>query len=338
MQPVAAFAFETDQYNLPPQPLADISDEVSKYTEENLRKAVEKINAEIIIRQSCLENKSVKTGEAKCGSADKERARLEYLRSENAIARKVYNQLGSGIIPFTKSSTWMESHEFIAQPARYKTGYRKSIFLVFPTDYLTISSTVNIYGTQFGTDKIAHFFQQGYTYYRIYKRALKGGVTSDDAVKRAVRWGRTSEYTYYGTLVSRVFSNADLYANYVGMKFYEGLTKTTMVAKVRRAPTLVIEDGRWVINKNVDQNEELLKPFITNHMNEAMNPSIFAPVLRSSVRKIVKNRSCPDWRKAFPDLSKLDLENAAAKLRTWNDEDYGFKSSDNFVTIANTCF
>ncbi len=103
---------------------------LSKYTEENLRKAVEKINAEIIIRQSCLENKSVKTGEAKCGSADKERARLEYLRSENAIARKVYNQLGSGIIPFTKSSTWMESHEFIAQPARYKTGYRKSIFLV----------------------------------------------------------------------------------------------------------------------------------------------------------------------------------------------------------------
>ncbi len=136
MQPVVAFAFETDQYNLPPQPLADIGDEVSEYAEENLRKAVNKINAEILVRQSCLENKSVKTGEVKCNSADKERVRLEYLRSENAIAREVYNQLGAGIIPFTKSSSWMESHQFVAQPTRYKTDYRKSIFLVFPSNYL----------------------------------------------------------------------------------------------------------------------------------------------------------------------------------------------------------
>ncbi len=103
MQPAVTFAFETDQYNLPPQPLADIGDEVSDYAEENLRKAVNKINTEILVRQFCLENKSVKKGRVKCNSADKEQARLEYLRSENAIAHEVYNQLGVGIIPFTKS-------------------------------------------------------------------------------------------------------------------------------------------------------------------------------------------------------------------------------------------
>ncbi|CAN5876298.1 hypothetical protein BH24ACI1_BH24ACI1_14180 [soil metagenome] len=35
-------AFETDQYNLPAPPLADIGDEVSEYTEENLKKAIDK--------------------------------------------------------------------------------------------------------------------------------------------------------------------------------------------------------------------------------------------------------------------------------------------------------
>ena len=53
-------AFEADQYNLPPQPLADIGDEVSDYVAENLKKAAGKINAEILLRQSCLENNSAK--------------------------------------------------------------------------------------------------------------------------------------------------------------------------------------------------------------------------------------------------------------------------------------
>ncbi|MBA3599929.1 MAG: hypothetical protein H0W45_01625 [Acidobacteria bacterium] len=338
MQPVAAFAFETDQYNLPPQPLADISDEVSKYTEENLRKAVEKINAEIIIRQSCLENKSVKTGEAKCGSADKERARLEYLRSENAIARKVYNQLGSGIIPFTKSSTWMESHEFIAQPARYKTGYRKSIFLVFPTDYLTISSTVNIYGTQFGTDKIAHFFQQGYTYYKIYNRALAKGLTPEKAARKAVRWGQKTERTFYGTLVSGVYSNADLFSNFVGMKFYQGLTRPVKIGSETKPAVLFLKDGIWTFGENADLRISFIKPFISDHLNEALNPSMFIKGLRSSVRRIFRKQSCQQWHKQYPDLSQADLNQTSEGLKLWYGEDYGFTDSENFVTIANTCF
>ncbi|GEM_PF-5924867 len=38
----SAFAFETDQYNLPSEPLADIGNEVNDYALENIRKAVGK--------------------------------------------------------------------------------------------------------------------------------------------------------------------------------------------------------------------------------------------------------------------------------------------------------
>ena len=54
VQTPLVFAFETDQYNLPPKPLADIGDEITEYTKQNVQKAFEKVNAEISRRQECL--------------------------------------------------------------------------------------------------------------------------------------------------------------------------------------------------------------------------------------------------------------------------------------------
>ena len=336
LQPIAGFGFETDQYNLPPVPLADIGVEVSEYVEENVRKAALKLNAEIIYRQECIDDVTPRNN--KCSSRAADLSRLNYLRSEAAIAREVYRGLGAGIIATTKSGTWMDSHTFRSQPARYKSGFRNSIFLIVPTNYLTISPTVNLYGTLLGTDKIAHVFQQGYTYYTIYNKAIASGLTPDAASKKAVSWGRLSENTYYGTLVSGVFSNADLYANYAGLKFYQGLTQPIRIGENTRSPTLLIKDGVWILNEISIQDNSLIKPFFTDHMNEALNPSIFFPGLRSFVRKVVKKQNCPAWRKTYPKLTAANFEASSKDLELWNGEDYGFKSSRKFVTIANTCF
>lgn len=335
------FAFETDQFNLSPQPLADIGDEVSDYTEENVRSAIGKLNAEIYIRLACLENKTSdakKSKKIKCGAPDAERARLAYLRSDEAAAREVFKMLGDGIIPFTKSGTWMNSHRFKAQPARYKTGYGKSIYAVVPTNYWTISPTVNVYGAEFGTDKIAHFFQQGYDYYKIYQRTLADGLTPEESTKKAIRWGQMTERTYYGTLVSGVYSNADLCANLVGLKFYQGLTRELKVGGGIRAAILLVKDGVWTINENADLRRILIKPFLTAHLNEALNPSVYIKGLRSSVRKAVRKRACQQWRARYTKYSRVDFAKMSLNLSTWDGEDYGFKASDNFVTIASDCF
>lgn len=331
-------AFETDQFNLPPVPLADTGAEVSEYVEQNLRQAVDKVNAEILRSQSCLENNSAKTKKPKCDSAEKERAKIVYLQSEEAVAREVYKLLGTGTIPFTKSGSWMESHRFKNQPARYKTGFGKSIFFIVPTNYLTISSTVNLYGAQFGTDKIAHFFQQGYEYYEIYNRALREKSTPEEAVKKAVRYGRKTENLFFGTLISGVFSNADLCANFAGMRFYQGLTRDVKIGNTTRPAILRFENGVWKFDENVDLLEILLRPFVSNHLNEALNSSIYLPVLRSSVRRVVRRQSCEQWRERFPNFTRADFDNLSAPLKLWNGEDYGFKESKKFVTIANTCF
>ncbi len=330
-QPI--IGFETDQYNLPPTPLADIGDEVSDYTEENLRKAVEKINAEILFRQNCLQNRA-----KNCKPAEKERARLEYLRSEDAVAREVYKLLGAGVIPSTKSGTWMDRHEFKAQPARYKTGYSNSIYRLFAINYLTISPTVNLYGKQFGTDKIAHIFQQGYAYFKKHQRGLNKKMPETEAAQKAVRWGETSERTYYGTLASGVYSNADLAANYAGMRFYQNLTHEIKLGDVTQSAILLLKEGVWTFNENVNLRENLLKPFISNHFNEALNPSKYIIGLRFSVRRVVRKKSCEQWRKQFPNQTPKDFTDISQKLKLWHGEDYGFSDSKNFITIADTCF
>jgi hypothetical protein len=337
---VATYGFETDQYNLPPKPLADIGDEVSQHVEQRLRKVVEKINAEIRAREGCLVKNVRPSNESVCQSPEEEQARLEYLRSNDAVASEAYHQLGAGVPPFTSMGTWMDLHHFRGQPARYRTSYWKSLFLFLPNICFTISPTVRLYGSEFGTDKIAHLFQQGYSYYKIYNRASAEGATPEEATNRAVRWGQKTERTIYGTLVAGVYSNGDLAANYVGMKFYQGLTREIKIGDTTRPAILLLKDGVWSFNESVNQQELLLKPFVSDHLNEALNPSIFTKYLglRAYVRRTVRRRSCEKWFDQYPNLSHDSLEEASRVLRLWHGEDYGFTNSEHFVTIANTCF
>lgn len=332
-----AFSFETDQYNLPPVPLADIGGEVTDYAAENIEKAFEKINAEILERQNCLQKK---TRRKNCDSAEKETARLKYLRSESAIAKEIFRLLGDGVPPFTNSGTWMEKHEFKAQPARYKTSFDDTIFKAFPSDYLMISHTVNLYGAQFGTDKIAHFFQQGFTYYKTVERAKAKGQTEETGMQKAIRWGQMTEQTYYGNLISGLYSNGDLAANFAGMKFYQNLTREIKIDGKTRPAILVLDDGLWKFKEPETLRENLLKPLISDHFNEALNPSIFIKLFRfdSTVRKIVRKKSCPQWRGRFPAMTSDDFAAVTENLKLWHGENYGHKNSDRFITIADACF
>ena len=338
--PTSLLAFETDQYDLPPVPLADIGDEVSEHVEQKLHKAVDKINVEISLRQKCVPRSAGGGQESDCESPKTDLSRLAYLRTEDAIAREAANQLGAGVPPFTSIGTWMDSHHFRGQPARYRTSYWESIFILLPHIALTISPTVNLYGSEFGTDKIAHLFQQGYSYYKIYHRARAEGATAEEARAKAVRWGQKSERTFYGTLIGGVYSNGDLVANYAGMKFYEGLTHPIRIGDTTRAAVLLLKDGVWTFNDSVNLRELLLRPFISEHLNEALNPSIFTKNLglRWYIRRAVRRRSCAQWLERYPGLSKNGLEEKSRALRLWQGEDYGFTDSEHFVTIANTCF
>ena len=302
--PIVSIAFETDQFNLPPERLNDIGEEVTNYTIENLQTAIAKVNAEILFRQDCLTKISARKGRRKCKTPNEEKERLEFLRSEDAIAAEFYEMVGKGV-PFSISSKWLESEKFSRQPVRFKPSLKDSIYVVFPTDYIGLSSTINMYGAEFGTDKIAHLYQQGYDYFKLYKREMKKGLTHEEAIKKAVKWGQKTERTYYGTLVSGVYSNADLAANYAGLYFHFGLTRENKLGNKTFPPIFILENGIWKFNPNSDVKENLLKPFISESFSEAFNPSIYTKMfgLHLHARHVLA-RNCDKWRERFPELSQ----------------------------------
>ncbi len=326
----SSFAFETDQYNLPPVPLADIGDEVSEYVEQRLVEAAAKLNAEIDKAAKCVAD----NGKG-CDPVEKARKRLDQLRSDRAIADEVFKAIGDGNLFTTKFGDWMRDHKFRGQPDRFITPRSESIFILNPLDRWTMSATVRLYGAEFGIDKLEHFFQQGHKYYEIGSNETAKGKTEQDAARKAIGWGQRTERTYFGLWASGVYSNADLFANYVGMKFYEGLTKPLQINGATRSARFELVDGKWRL---AAKREDLLRPFMTDHMNEAYNPSSFRLTLAPSVRRAVKKYACPDWHTTFPSLTREQITARSATLEEWNSEDYGYTRRSRTVTIGEMCF
>ncbi|MFN0278000.1 MAG: hypothetical protein ACKVRN_05285 [Pyrinomonadaceae bacterium] len=329
-----AFAFETDQYNLPHLPLADVGDEVTDHVEQQLLRAIEKVNREIATRSSCIKKISEKP--KGCGSLAKETEKLTYLRSNRALADEFAELLAGDNLTTTKFGGWMYKHKFRGQPDRYKTSYGHSIYILSPANYATISPTVRLYGVEFGIDKLEHFFQQGYQYFEIERKALAKEATPEQALKKAISWGKKTERTYYGLLTSGVYSPADLAANYAGMRFYHRLTTAVRTGETTFAPLAVLADGYWKRNSG-SPSDTLLKPFISDHFNEAFNPSAFRFTLVRSVRRTVRKYACEDWRKWHPDLTAEAMLETSKKLQLWHGEDYGWTKKSHTVSITKEC-
>lgn len=328
-------AFETDQYNLPHVPLADIGDEVAEYVEEELLAVIGELDNEIGKLKLCTERTSVRP--KGCGRQAKDLENLAYLRSGRALADRLADRMAGDNLMTTKFGSWIHSHKFRGQPDRYKTSYGHSIFVLNPADYMTISPTVRLYGVELGFDKLEHFFQQGYQYYEIEGKALSKGAPAGTATKEAIDWGKKTERTYYGLLSSGVYSNADLYANYVGLRFYRGLAERTLVGNSERPALAVLENGYWKPNPLI-KRADLLKPFISAHMNEALNPSAFRFTLVRSVRRAIRNYACEDWHRVYPNTTAADLNNSEKALETWNGEDYGYTRRNHTARLADECF
>jgi len=316
-------AMETDQFNLPPEPLADIAPEVEAYVAQHVQTAIETVNTQIAAHEACVGSEAEPRPKT-CGTNKQERSKLDQLRSPDAVAKAVYDQLGAGSIFITKTGTWLNSHKFEHEPSRYKAPYTESIYWERPINYATLSPTIRMYGVEFGTDKLDHLFQQGYTYYRKYTAALKEGKTEAEAIKAAVDYGRTSENLFFGYAVSGVYSNADLAANIAGLHFYKGLANDAHLA-----------DGAWRLN---GAQPSRLQPYLTEHLNEAYNPSNYLPLLFPLIKSAVKTRACSKWHAAFPTLTADALKVRSAALTTWKGLEYGYKQTARQPHLADLCF
>jgi hypothetical protein len=211
-----------------------------------------------------------------------------------------------------------------------------------------------------GTDKVGHLLQQGHEYFEVFARAeARGatngredpGATASAALAEAVRVGVGQEHGFYGEALVGVYSNADLAANYAGLKLYLNLTRPVRVGGgLLRPPLLVKFDGRWVpnadaiprINRTSGSSAEqrradaFLRPFISEHFNESINPSRYKEPTRHTIRTLWQQRSAA-WVAFYHSTPQRESQRLH-QFATWYGESYGHGGFDGLVTACDTCF
>ena len=317
-----ALALETDQFTTANQTLADITREFEQHSMGQIREIVDHTNKSI----------DAKLKEADTTRSVHRRQRCLFLAHRlmqpKHIAAEVDRRFGRGL---TKTSIehWFEKHEFDQQPALHTISYRESVYAGsahrWPFMVFAMAPTVKIHGVRMGTDKVGHFFQQGHDYYRNHNESFERTGNAKTAAAHAVSRGARQERTHFGDWITGIYSNADMAANFAGMKFYLNLTSEIEIGNTRCAPILFMRDGQWHINES--RCKSLLKPFFSEHFDESLNSALYQPLMRKTVCASLASRA-----------NKLsDRQQESARLQSmahWHGEDYGHSGLDGLITSA----
>jgi len=272
-----------------------------------------------------------------------------------ALARKIVEIIESdrtGSEPERTLSRWVGGNVFSSRFTRWMkqvpTGdgpvlfmpnvfgsiYRQA-FSPVPASFFFDSPTINVHGFYVGTDKIDHFFQQGHDYYEQVMKAQAGGAGLAAAIAASVARGVRQEHTYYGTAVSGVYSNGDLAANYAGMKFYLNLRQPVRIGDRVLPPLLEPAPMGWRFRAGVDR-DRLLQPFMSDHLDESMNPSRYR-FGRDGIRARIRER-CDRWMHFYADRLALAVRAGQSFAATWFGEDYGrWLPAADEASIATEC-
>ena len=335
-------AHETDQFTTPPgREFADIGPFLSRWMYRHIERAVAKTNDEI--RRRIDE----KRGE---GS-------LKDLHSPEHMARAVNDELPWAMDVIDGFDGLVHSQKMKDRYPGRIVGYKHSTknilrnthFALDPRQLFRIwlASTFKAYGTYMGADKLGHFTDMGMNYYRKYRTHIRDGLGEEEAVQKTVYWGTHdvlfSESGFLGYFTAGAYSNGDLAANFAGLMFYRNLTEPVMLKGKLQPPMLVLDGPYWKMADHVRLDSDFFAIFISDHLDEALNPSHFEGGMRSAVRKSVRQRAeIVLWRYADARGNQRPrewFENKLEELRTYYGVDYGHSGSpDELVSIASACF
>jgi hypothetical protein len=335
-----AAAHETDQFTVPVgREFVDLGRFVSYASYTAIKKGMDKTNARIA--------RAVRSHD---------RAEVDALTSPDEIASAVHAAYGPAYNQIEDLETVIRNKKLQDRfPGRIlgftppRWIYHDTHFVLDPRKInmsLWRASTIEVYGTYLGTDKLGHFHDMGYIYYTNYRSALRRGATEDEALRRGVDvgiYGVLSERGILGEVSSGMYSNGDLAANYVGMKFYQNLTRPVMLKGKEHPPLLVADGPYWSMNPDVFRDVDFFRAYVSDHFDEALNPCLYFGGIREGIVRAVKERA-ESLRAWYADADGRErprefFDNLARGLSTYYGEDYGHRGDDStLVTIGNTCF
>ncbi len=154
-------------------------------------------------------------------------------------------------------------------PAQSSTKYSGVSYGIWSNPFFPIlNPTMKVNGICIGSDKLGHFFQQGFDYFAITQ-------TSGKTVADAEEFGERTEGGGFGLTTTGVFSNADLEANKQGLKFYKDLLAS---------PSMTFD----------------IASYISSKWNEESNPSFYEDAVG---KKVWSNLLTGKWSGTFTSAS-----------------------------------
>ncbi len=252
-----AQAYEVDQFTRRDEVPKDSLDVLDKEINSRIDRAIQKANGGFFVD--------------KCNSDKKEN------RTESRM--KLFRNLKEQLVNDSIANGELEAYAKGAKEvAKRKISFDESIYnkvKKFPIlQHFGVAPVINVGGTQIGTDKLGHFFNQGYSIY------LSNSKRSDYNNRATIGLLESldSENTLYGLETTGVKSYADMTANFDGQRFWEKLCGFPKAKdNTRCEPDAYLkcnDDGTWALNST---QKFSLKDFVSPAWDESINCSSFNP-------------------------------------------------------------
>lgn len=270
LEPAPAPAYETDQYTARRESIDDST--------EILNRRVNRALEEIV-------------------------AGWRHGRDERRLAGRIYRRLGGRhwvdkVERFAMRSAAVDQVDLERAESIYAGVSPISGRVIF---FFGLGPTIRLADTLVGTDKLGHFFSQGWKYYRRHRRGKDEGAV--------IGLGLRNETWIFGRVTTGVFSNADLVANYEGYLFYRGLFEDGIVAG---KPAMVRWQGHGArLTRAFDWRDH-----VNAYWDEALNPNAYDRLLAPRVRRNL-GELCPLYAREplrFMPRGAAELEQRYAHL------------------------
>lgn len=337
-------AHEVDQYDIPlGQELVDHGDYWDDLLYGAVKRAVSKTNHEL--------------DEAKRLVPGLRQLRLSQLSSTSALTKRVRSELPGSMAVIGELE--YKLHYASAKPDQpnqvqahfsspWSGTYGSLPFWPDPRIWNRMNflrcSTIKVHDQYIGIDKLSHFVGMGSIYYKYYQCARMAGKTQEDAVKTAVgvgRYGPISENWLVGGIPTGIYSNADMAANYSGLKYYINVTEPVVIRGQVQPPMVVFDGQQFQLQPHVEP--EYFAMFVSRHWDEVLNPCLHEWTFRKKINaRIANQRENILVRYAGNEPARCTPEYFDAiqtDCLTWFGESYGHSGHlDKLITVSRTCF
>jgi len=345
----AVTGHETDQHTVPVgQEFVDLGDYFNDYFLGAVEEGVRRTNRRIELATGDNTGQFSKPGESygrgvlytsDNGTTGRT---LAYLHSPQAIASYVRNAIPDAVTLIEGLESTLHKKKLKAKypgkvvayhPSDFDCLYAKAHFPLDPRSLFRLwrASSVKVNGTYLGTDKFGHFVDMGYHYYKAYLNLRAEGKNARLAMYGAVHafdHGLLSERSVLGYATAGAFSNADMTANYLGCLFYRNLTEPVRLKGQLRPPMVVRRGDYWMLNPAIKDDPGFFTSwYISDHLDEVLNPSHFESGMQKAIRKAIRQR-CPSLLDWYADENGQHrppgyFENTMYNLSTYYNSDYG---------------